>query len=537
MKRLTSILALIMAATFIFTACGGNSATPAPTTPAATPAPSAAATPAPSAGTPVASFTAAEASGSGRTDLNLTVAEAFITFDPIYQNLIVDNGVCVQMFETLYFTDDEAVSHPMLAESYSVSDDGLTYTFNLRKGVKFHNGDEMNADDVVFSIQEAMKSPYRYTAVEPVKDCVKVDDYTVEIIMKAPYGPFFTSLNSMWVVNKRAYEEAGSSVAFGEAPVGTGPYKFDSQQKNVSVSISIFEDYWGTPATIEKINWRVITDTSTAVIAFEAGELDILDVPSASWETIKASGNWITVDMPYTHICYMAYNHEVAPFDNVLVRQAINYAINKEDIIIMARDGLAEPANTVAKYPYVFGATYDTKTYNYDPEKAKELLAEAGYPDGFDMGAIQALSGAYFEKVAQVVQANLADIGITSTIELRESATYQTDISAGNYTMAVNGRTTSPDFSFFDVFYDSAQIGAGNGARFSNERVDELFALGKSTLDADERIAYYNEIINIVQEDATYAPVFFRTLPTAYDKALTYTRYLNNIFYKNCHWN
>ena len=533
MKKLSLFLVLIMAATLVLSAC--NSA-PAATSTTAANTTATATTPAPST-TNAPTFAAAQASGSGRTDLNLTVAEAFITFDPIYQNLIVDTGVCVQMFETLYFTDDAAESHPMLAEDYSVSDDGLIYTFNLRKGVKFHNGDEMKADDVVFSVLEAMKSPYRYSAVEPIKDCVKVDDYTVEIHMKNLYAPFFTSLNSIWIVNKKAYEAAGSSVAFGESPVGTGPYKFESQQKNVSAVITRFEDYWGPAASIEKISWKVITDMSTAVIAFEAGEIDILDVPSANWESIKAADKWITVDMPYTHICYMVYNHEVEPFNNKLVRQAVNYAINKEDIIIIARDGLAEPAYTAAKFPYVLGATYDVPTYDYDPDKAMELLTEAGYGDGFDIGAILALSGTYFEKVAQVVQSNLADVGITATIELRESATYQTDISAGNFSMAVNGRTTSPDFSYFDVFYDSAQIGAGNGARFNNERVDELFALGKSTLDKDERIGYYNELIDIVQEDATYAPVFFRTLPTAYDKALTYTRYLNYIFYKDCSWN
>ncbi|MDR1622827.1 MAG: ABC transporter substrate-binding protein [Synergistaceae bacterium] len=475
------------------------------------------------------------AAAAKRTDLNLCVPQAFRAFDPHYNTLIVEKVVTSQIFEPLYFTDDNAVSHPILAESHEVTPDNLTYTFRLRKGVTFHNGEELKAEDVVFSFENAMKSPYMLLYVDSIDAISKVDDYTVAIKLKYANAPFVTGLNNIGIVNKKQYEAAGKDV--GDRPCGTGPYKFESHQLNVGAVLKKYDGYWGTPASIETLNWKVILDMSTELIALEAGELDILDVPTPNWKSIVAQDKWVTIDRPYTHVSYVEYNHEKAPFDNKLVRQAINYAINKEDVIIMARDGLGEATYTMAKSPYVFGATTDCPKYDYDPEKAKALLAEAGYPDGFDAGPILTVGGTYFEKIAQVLMANLADIGVTSTIEARETASWISDTSAGNYRIAIMGRTTEPDFSFFDIVYGSQYIGSTNQARYSNPRVDELFVLGKGTLDREKRKEYYKELIDTVQDDAVYAPLFFRTMPLAHDKKLNYKYYLNVVKYVECSWN
>ena len=468
-----------------------------------------------------------------RTEINFSAAEAFSTFDPHYPILSAESGPIRQMYETFCLVEDDYTLTPLLAERYEVAEDGVTYTFYLRKGIKFHNGEELKADDVIFSLQRAKDSPYQYPYTYCMTGFEKVDEYTVKITSEYQFALFAHLVSGIAIVNEKQCTEAGDS--FKEHPCGTGAYYFDSQQPNVSLTLKAFEDSWRGSPSIKTINYKVITDPSSALIAFESGEIDMVSVPTADWEMIKAQNKWETVLIDTVQTTYVVYNNEVAPFNDVRVRQAINHAIDRETMVIIAYDGIAEAADVMANPHIVFGATADTTTYEYNPEKARQLLAEAGYPNGLDIPPIQTI-GAWIEKVATILQSNLADVGIRTTIEMRESADYVTDLISGNYAIGGMNSNVGYDFSIYSALYQSNYINSNNLARYSNPRVDELFTLGAKTIDPSARQSIYKELIDILQKDAVYAPVFFVKMAYAYNRDLNYRLRVQGTRLFDCSW-
>lgn len=519
MKKLALVLALCMLLTLAVTGCSSNdpAADDGSNQPGNSDQPD-------NSGTP---------DSEKRTDLNLYNSLAVETLDPHYTARGVDRAVEFQIYEALYFIDDDSSEVPLLATGYSVSEDGLTYTFNLRPDVKFHNGEALKASDVVFSYQRAMESAHMYSYVEPITSVEAPDDATFVIHLSVAYAPFMQYVAAIPVVNEKQCTETGED--FSLTPCGTGPYTLKDFQQNVSLTLEAFPEYWEGEPSIKTINLKVISDPSTALIAFEAGELDFIDVPSANWEEIKNSDQYSTVSRTGLAVGFLSINNEVAPFDNKLVRQAVNHALNKEDICLMTMDGLAVPIDTIANPEYVFGVSEDCISYDYNPEKAKELLAEAGFPNGFDAGAIMT-QGGVSEKVAQVVQSNLAAVGITTTVEMGESSAVVTDCMSGNYTLATMSVGRYPDFATYDMLYQSKYINNINLARYNNPEVDALFEQGVVTLDREGRLAIYKQLLDIVQEDAVYAPIYCPLSPAAYDKNLNAVLHLTTSFYKEWSW-
>ena len=473
--------------------------------------------------------------GSTRTDLHLALSEVPSVLDPHYANMIVEQHIIAQIYEPLIFVEDDGTERPMLATDYTVSEDGLVYTFNLRQGVLFQNGEELKASDVVFTVNRCKESASMYSYVEPIESVEAIDDYTVAITLGYQYAPFIQYVAGLLIVNEKFVNETGDD-AMATNTCGTGPYMLKDFQQALSVAITAYPDYWQGEASIKDVDWKIITDTSTVLVAFEAGELDYTSVPSANWTEIESSGKYNTELLETSLTTYIMLNHTVAPFDNKLVRQAMSHAMNRDDMCLMGMDGLATPAYTMARPAQVFGATEDCTKFEYDVEKAKALLAEAGYPDGFDGGPIKTLSGS-FQKIAQVAQSNLAAVGITTTVEMAETSAYVTDCANGNFGIAVMGVTLGTDYAMFDQIYATQFIDNLNMARYSNPEVDELFAQGVATVDKDERLDIYSRVIEIVQEDAVYIPIFFRQNPVAYNKDLNAKFYLSTQFYYEWSWN
>ena len=469
-----------------------------------------------------------------RTDLRLALQEIPSVLDPHYANMTVEQWIAAQIYEPLYFIEDDGTEVPTLATDYTISDDGLTWTFTLREGVQFHNGEPLKASDVVYTIERCRGAARMYSYVEPIADVTAPDDNTVVFTLGYEYAPFLNYIGSLMIVNEKYCTEVGEE-GMRTSTCGTGPYVLKEHNQNIETTLQANPNYWREEAPIKDISFKIITDTSTMLIAFESGELDCVTVPSPNWEAIQATGKYTTVLNDAIHVSYLMMNHIVEPFDNKLVRQAVNYALNKDDMVLMAMDGLAAPAMTLAKPGYVFGATEDCPTYPYDPDKARELLNQAGFPDGFDAGAIKTISG-YFEKIAQVAQSNLADVGITATIEVCESSAYNDDCIGGNFSLAVMGVTVGTDMANYDMIYHTKYIDNLNCARYSNPEVDALFDEGVATVDKAEREQIYKELISIVQEDAVYAPVFFRQSPVAYDPGLNATFYLSQNLYYEWSW-
>ncbi len=464
-----------------------------------------------------------------RTDLNLALTETPGTFDPHYTSLAVEQTILKQVYEPLIRIVGDGEEFPVLATEYTISEDGLAYTFNIREGVTFQNGDELTASDVVFSFERAKASAYLYTATEAISSIEAPDDHTVVITLSRVYAPFPQYLEQVYIISEDYYNEVGEDT-FAAEPCGTGPYTLADYQTAVSATMEAYPDYWGGEAAIKTLNFKVISDTSTTLIAFEAGELDCIGVPPANWADIEASGKYSTQIVSGVNVGFMMMNHEVEPFNDKLVRQAISHAINRDDVCLMAMDGMAVPAYMLPNPDQVTGATEDTVMLQYDPEKAMELLAQAGFPDGFDAGPIKVTSG-LVEKVAQVVQSNLAAVGIDSTIEIVELTAYSTDLTNGNYGLGITAATIGYDFSMYSIAYTSSAIGSFNFARYQNPEVDSLFSEALSTVDSEARNAVYKQILDIIQDDAVYVPIFYPATGSAANPNLNYNLDRGNVYY------
>ena len=480
---------------------------------------------------------AGSGSASGRTDLNLRIGDAFSTVDPHNLSLNSDIMLSRQVYEPLYWINDEGEEIPMLATEYSVSEDGLTWTFQLREGVTFQNGDPLTAQDVVYSYERCFDNAYMQEKVEAIDSVTAPDDSTVEMHLKYQFSPLMEKIAAIGIVSQ-SFAEANmdDQGLLGFNACGTGAYSVKEAIPDVSITLEAYSGYWGGEASIKTLNFEQITDETTAVTAFEAGEIDVMSIPSANWTQISESGQYNTDSRPSNHVVYLIFNTEAAPFDNRELRQAIAYAINREDIIAVAADGPADPATSLAT-SYMLGYTEDHMTYEYDPEKAKELLAEAGYPDGLDIGSMKTMSGSYFEKVMQVVQSQLAEIGITSTIEGMDGNSLVEDCITGNFTLADMGQNLSLDYDFLKTYFNEEYINGLNMARVSDSQIQELFEQGASTTDREERLAIYQEIEDLTQELCAYVPLYNLQTTTAWNKDLNYTPSVTGVLYKDCSWN
>lgn len=455
-------------------------------------------------------------SGTKRDDVNVYVEGAFTVIDPHAPGCanVINMKLTDQVYETLIRVEDDGSISPLLATDWSISDDGLHYTFNIREGVKFHNGEELKASDVVFSIKRASECPDREDPTKYIDlDTLEAtSDYTVEFDMKSPIAiqVFYMSLIS--IVNEKFVNENDMQTSM----CGTGPYMLESVNMNVEANLVAFPDYWQGEASIKKAKLKCITDGSTAVSAFQSGDLDFFfcTQPSA-YAPLAESGKYNTALVFASHVSAIYMNENVAPLDNKLVRQALSHTVDRETMINIAYEGLAEPAYMMAPSS-TFGVgdlAYDA--YPYDLEKAKSLLAEAGYPNGFDMEML-IISGSFFEKYAQVWQQSLAQIGVN--ISLVASDNVPGDTANHNYELSVMGVQFSPDFAYSTGKY---YLSGSNPAAYSNPEVDALLQKANTSTDDNERLELYNEAIEIIIDDAVYIPIFMKQMPWVWDKNLT----------------
>lgn len=334
-------------------------------------------------------------------------------------------------YDSLVWLDDEGNVVPALAESWEVSDDGSEYTFTLRQGVTFHNGEPFNADSVVFSWERGsgpdMQWSDRWTRATAVE---KIDDYTVKITTDGPDPLFLRVVASNWAMVPPVHTAEVGDAAFGTAPVGTGPFKFVEWVDGDRIVYEANPDYWqeGVPRA-QRIVFRSIPESSTRVAAIQTGEVHIVGRLSAE-EAASLEGveGVEVVTYPVDRVYYIAFNNLTSgvgePTEDPLVRQAMNHAVDRQAIVDALFNGNAQ---LLTGFVTSANLGYDTslEPYAYDPERAMELLAEAGYEDGFSMGFACPI-GAYtnFEQVCEAIQGYLSDVGIETELELMESAAY-----------------------------------------------------------------------------------------------------------------
>ena len=427
---------------------------------------------------------------------------------------------------------------PDLAESYEISDDGLTYTFKLHQGVKFHHGRELTADDVKWSIERVVRpetqSPgqgffgmiagYDEVAAGEATELSgieAIDAYTVKFTLSRPDATFLhvLAINFSFAVPKEEVEKYGED--FGRNPVGTGAYKMTDWSLGQRVLFERNADYYreGLPK-LDQIEFQVGQEPLVALLRLQQGEVDILGdpVPSAKFLEVKndpaLSKNMI--EGGQLHTGYVTMNVKMAPFDNKLVRQAVNHAINKERIIRII-NGRAVPANQPLP-PAMPGYDEAYEGYAYDPEKAKALLAEAGFADGIQT-ELYAMNTDPNPRIAQAIQQDLAAIGITA--ELKTLAQANVIAAGGEENEAPmiwsGGMAWIADFPDPSNFYGpilgcgGAVPGGWNWAWYCNEDLDAKAAEADAMTDpakAEERLELWREIFISVMDDAPWAPVF-----------------------------
>jgi peptide/nickel transport system substrate-binding protein len=463
------------------------------------------------------------------------------------------DGESIQRMDNIFegLVEYEAGSvliQPCLATSWEASADGTEIVFNLRKGVKFHDGTDFNADAAVFSFarQYDINHPFHQYGewaywgwmFGDVDKMEKIDDYTVKLILKRPNASIMTSL-AMFTVNivSPTNAEKYKEDAF-KNPCGTGPFKFVEWVKDDHITLEANENYWRERAKLDKLIFKVIPDPSARLMALEVGEVQGIEYPNpADFERIKANKDLKLLSEPGMNIGYMAMNEgygyidanengvrDIAdeplvktpgyfePLTKKLVRQAINMAIDKKSIV----DNLYMGTASVAKNgmpPFMLGYNDAIVDYPYDPARAKQLLAEAGYPDGFEVTLyVMPVSRPYMfdpPKIGEAIQSYLGAVGIKVNIYQVDWGTYLQEAQAGKHQMCLLGWTgdNGDSDNFLNVLYGAnvCSIGtAGNYAFYINNTNQELLSAALATYDEEKRAAYYKKSQEMIHEDAGY---------------------------------
>ena len=478
----------------------------------------------------------------GRQTLIVALAGAPVSLDPADHRNRETETLLRNMFDGLVTRDTRSGVHMQIAEEMNWLDD-VTLEVKLRQGVKFHDGTEMTADDVAFTFERiitenAIEFPVPHTSlrkglIAPLESIEKIDDHTVLLHFSGPWPPAMQLIVHQQIVPQQYLEDVGTE-GFVGSPIGAGPFKFVSAQPGLTeIVLERFDDYYGGapdlepvgPACVSTAIFRVIPEASTRVAALLAGEVDIIAaVPPSLVETLAQTPGIQVKSAPGTQPKWMEMNVTEPPFDDVRVRQALNYAVDKQLIIdeIFGGRAVALPGPLSPFNNYV---NKSLEPYPYDPDKALSLLAEAGYSDSDEDGILDK-NGEPFaftmdtleiqRELAQVVAGLFREIGIDASVRVWDYGVVKPQLLNCERTAFLEdwGDSAFDPVGHFEAKWHSlvegAPYGRGNFSCYSNERVDELIEQGETTADTNERQTIYDEAQQIVYDDA---PAVFLILP------------------------
>lgn len=454
------------------------------------------------AATVATSFSFAASASAADNSIVIAVDSDVATLHATDMSTTVEMTVLNQIYDTLMYMNPEGTEEPepRIAESYEISEDGLDYTFKIRQDATFHDGTPITVEDVVFSIERYKASEYQGSQIFMLSSVEAVDDTTVVCHLDTPYAPFLQGICSPYIFSK-AYYEAGEET-FASTPVGSGPYKFVSHAIDQNIVLEANEDYYRGAPSIQNITFQVVKESSAAAISLQSEEIDFAEVTASVLPMLEAVPSVAVAEVPTSSFTYVTMNTEKEPFNNVLVRQAINYAINRENVVEVCYEGKAEVNSSICASTR-FGYSDDLMQYTYDPEKAKELLAEAGITTPYDLGTM--IVAEQYANVATVIQNDLKAVGLEVTIEQQEFNTYIGELTSGNYGISVLAMTLEGDTQQLEMAFITDYIGMANNARYSDEEMDSLFEQTKTETDTAAREALFNQILTKAQEEAIYA--------------------------------
>ncbi|MFZ7091819.1 ABC transporter substrate-binding protein [Primorskyibacter sp. 2E233] len=444
------------------------------------------------------------------------------SLDPAAVTAVNDFRILVNVYEGLVrYKPGTLEVEPQLATSWEISEDGSEYTFTLRDDVTFHDGTPFNAEAVKFNFDRMLKEdhPYHNTGPFPlafffgsVQETEVVDEYTVKFKLNGPYAPFLSNLAypTGLIVSPAAVEANGAD--FGRNPSGTGPFKFAEWRSNEAVVIEKNPDYWGDAAGTNAVVFRPITDANTRVAEMLAGGIDMMvEVPPTSLGQFEGDG-FNVVEQAGPHVWFLILNAKEGPFADKKVRQAANYAINKEALVNDVLEGTAEVAAGPTPPAFAWAYNEALDPYPYDPEKAKALLAEAG-AEGAELTFYVTEGGSgMLDPVAMgtAIQADLAAVGLNVTIETYEWNTFLGEVNPGLEGKAdmaeMAWMTNDPDTLPYLALRTDAWPDAGgfNSGYYSNPEVDKLLEEARVATDQGKRAELYKQMQVIVQDDAPW---------------------------------
>lgn len=476
---------------------------------------------------------------TSRTDLNMALWGVVSTLDPFATALTIDLELFHQIYDALVYVDDYSEVHSRVAEDYTVSDDGLVYTFVINKNAYFHNGDKITAEDVVFSFNKARESGVMSPYVGIIDEVEKVDDGIVAITIKQAYTPFINNTANIFIISEKAYTEAGEGFGSSVTGAGSGPYKLVSYDGNIKIELEVFDKYYRGEASIKDVTYTVMSDQSSGLIAFESGELDFCFVPTANWNEVDSNDKYVSKLNPTSHISYMLLNPNSDLLKNQDLRYAINYAIDRDAINLLAYEGLADPAYHIMRPEYIFGASENTFRFSYDPVNAREYLNKAGYPTGVDIGKIQYTTATYFPKIAQTIQSQLAEVGINCEIVGGQTSDLVVGWRAGEFNALISGFNAALDYDYY-TRYTSPAVSTSflklAEPDFKANWVLDMYNKGAAEQDPAKRIEIYTELENYIAGIACYVPIFYKSLPYAWDQNLDVVLDLNWYYIFDWNW-
>lgn len=467
-------------------------------------------------------------------DVTVAIATPIDSLDPYDTNSTIAQAVGKAYYQGLFTFDRELNVKPLLATGYEVSDDGLTYTIHLRDKVKFHDGTDFNAKAVKVNLERVLDKSNglaRYNQFSRIKRVEVVDPLTVKIVLKKPFSALINALAhpAAMMISPTALKKWGENIAFH--PVGTGPFKFVEWDPATHLTVEKWEGYWeeGIPK-IDTLTFRTVTNNNTRAAMLQTGEAQfIYPVPYAQAKLLEKDPNIDVVATPSIILEYLSMNMLHEPFDDVRVRRAINYAINKRAMAKVVFRGYAIPAEGVIPQ----GVKYAKKLgpWPYNPEKARQLLKEAGYPDGFSTTLWSAYNDGTSAKALQFLQQQLGQVGIDVKVKLLEpgvrsqlvqSAPDPEKAPVRMYYAGWSASTGEADWALRPLLVTSAWPPVfNNTAYYSNSKVDAAVKQALLTTDEAEKTKLYAKAQKQIWQDAPWAFLVTPKVVSAQSKKLT----------------
>ena len=435
---------------------------------------------------------------ASQNELAIGIAQDFDSLDPDYMTAAGTKEILFNVFEGLVKPTSDGDIVPAVASDVQRSEDGLTYTFTLREGVLFHNGDPVTMDDVIYSITRRWNSDDA-AAILPalaVIESVEADGETLVITLSEPSNEFLAAIMNAYII------PAGYT-ARETAPIGTGPYRFVSREVQDSLVVERFPEYYGTPGHVDRITFRILEGADGLVLGLQSGALDLVAHLSSDQVIQLDPRDYDICEGSMNLVQALYLNNAAAPFDDIRVRQALCYAIDKREVLAKAFDGYGTPLGT-SMFPS-FSKYYDeslTDYYTPDLDKARALLTEAGYPDGFEMTITVPSNYTPHVNTAVVLVELLKKAGIKATVQPVDWSTWLSDVyGARKFQSTITGLTSDNMTARKLLERFGSQVG-NNFTNYSNEEYDAILAQALSASNDEEQTELYRALERNLTENA-----------------------------------